>query len=118
MSSFRAALLLGLLQAGPIVAQTDANAANALEGAWSRVESFGPNTPWHSTQPGKRIFVEGYYSGISVTTPFGAPRPATPGQDATGEQLRAVWGPFQAQAGTHPYSGDTLMQQALVEQTP
>ena len=54
----------------------------ALEGAWSRVQSFGPNTPWHSTQPGHRMFVDGYYSWISIQTPVGAPRPPLP--DSTG----------------------------------
>ena len=57
----------------------------ALEGAWSRVVSFGPNTPWHSTQPGHRIFVDGYYSWISIQTPVGAPRPPMPDSTGTAE---------------------------------
>jgi hypothetical protein len=115
MPTLRATLGFLLLATSAVSAQSN---PDPLVGAWRRVESFGPNTPWHRTQPGERIFVDGHFSWISVQTPFGAPRPATPGPDGTAEQLRAVWGPFQAQAGTYQVSGDTIIQQVIVAKTP
>jgi hypothetical protein len=114
-SVLRLFLVMALFTAAPARAQTG---PAALEGAWSRVVSFGPNTPWHSTQPGQRIFVDGHYSWISIQTPVGAPRPPMPDSTGTAEQLRAVWGPVQAQAGTYDVRGDTITQRILVAKNP
>ena len=41
-----------------------------------------------------------------------------PDSTGTAEQLRAVWGPVQAQAGTYEVRGDTIMQRIVVSKNP
>jgi hypothetical protein len=119
MSTVRALLVLALVSGGAAQAQVTVNRdPAALEGVWSRVESFGPNTMWYRAQPGQRLFVDGHYSWIQVNTAMGAPRPAMPGADATAAQLRDVWGPFLAQAGRYEVRADTIVQYPIVAKDP
>jgi hypothetical protein len=91
-----------------------------LEGVWQGVEAkwTGPTPGTNSNpQPGFYIFTKNHYSTVAVIGD--KPRPqAQDVEKATADELRAMWGPFVANAGTYEISGDTLTTRPLVAKNP
>jgi hypothetical protein len=86
-----------------------------------RSDPFGhvPAGVQTNLQPGLLIFTARHYSRTTDTAT--SPRPATP--DAVPgtpslDELRARWGPFQANAGTYELSGHSLTLRIVVSKNP
>jgi hypothetical protein len=117
MPSLRPLLALAVLCATPVAAQSDAERARALQGAWSFVEASNPRTfEVVTNQPGMRLFVDGHYSDVHVNGT--RPRAAV---DSTSTAL-ALWNTYgrglTAQSGTYEVRGDTLITRASVAKNP
>src|SRR6266567_8163136 len=95
---------------------------SGLEGVWRAVEvtTTGPNaTTLKDPQPNLSIFTARHYSQMAVLGD--KPRPEMKLEEAataSAEQLRAVWGPFVANAGTYEVKGGEIIFQALVAKNP
>ena len=113
MNALRAALVLTLLCAGSVQAQTDAAAAAALEGAWVRVNAISPTGEHTPSLPGVRTFVNGWYSWMQAP----ADR-ASVDSTATAAQLRTAWGSVTATTGRYEVVGQTLTQHPMVDRVP
>jgi hypothetical protein len=104
----------------PLAGQRSNRASLTLRGAWKVVErtTTGPNGSLNRTpQPGLWIFTDGYFSSVTVTS--AQPRPDLPdAAKATADELRAVWGPLVAQAGTYDTAGDILTFRYVVNKNP
>lgn len=96
--------------------------SGSIQGVWQTVELkiTGP-TPRTITipQPGPlfTIFTAKHYSRTEIQSE--APRPLLPDvAKATADELRAVWGPVVAEAGTYEMSGDMLTMHPLASKSP
>ncbi len=111
------ALALGLLV---VVSTQTEGQAGRIQGAWSvdEVVYTGPNARTVSDpQPGFIIFTARHYARVEVTSD--APRPAPASiATATADELRAVWSPFGANAGTYEVSGAELTIRPTVAKNP
>jgi hypothetical protein len=90
--------------------------AEALEGAWRRIEVIGTDGVVTPTQPGLRLYVDGFYSVQFV--PGTEPRPALPDSNATAADLRATLGRYNATSGTYEVNGDVITQRPTVALNP
>ena len=110
------AIALLLLNVGAYAQSQDAN----LQGVWKIVEvtSAGPNAVTTSSQPGMYIFTAKHYANVLVTAD--KPRPALPADanQATVAELRAVYDPFIASAGTYEFDGTSLTIRPKVSKNP
>lgn len=94
----------------------------SLQGAWQATKiMIGGSTPRTITvpQPGPYItlFTAKHYSRTEIQSE--SPRPLLPdASKATADELRAVWGPVVAEAGTYEVSGDTLTLHPLASKSP
>jgi hypothetical protein len=93
-----------------------AGGPSPLDGAWRMVEIREANGTVSRTQPGIRVFKDGYFGLVRVNGT--SPRPATIPPNATPEEAMAVLGPFAAQAGTFEVSGQTVTERSLVAKNP
>jgi hypothetical protein len=59
----------------------------------------------------------GYYSRVDDQAEGPRPIPANV-TTASGDELRAMWGPFVAEAGTHEISNDTLTMRPIASKNP
>jgi hypothetical protein len=91
----------------------------AFEGVWRTAEVLvpGPSPQTYKPVATLAIFHGRHYSRVEVHSE--GPRavlkdPAA----ASADELRAVWGPFVAEAGTFDLSGDVVTMQALVAKNP
>jgi hypothetical protein len=96
-----------------------AGGTSALHGTWQVVEvtMTAPQPQTVKPQPNLTIFCGNHYSRTEIHA--NEPRPAL--QDpakATADELRAVWGPFVAEAGTFEVSGDQLTLRPSVAKNP
>lgn len=95
---------------------------SVLDGVWrvTEVTTPGPDSVTlnrRSPQPGYLLVTRGFYSFTVVTAP--QPRPALlPGDSSTVENLRSVWGPFTANAGTIEVTDGRVRFSALVAKNP
>ena len=81
----------------------------ALQGVWRTVEVVVPGAPARTFKPDATlaIFHGRHYSRVEVHAE--QPRPLLADQaSASADQLRAVWGPFVAEAGTFEVSGNNI----------
>lgn len=69
-------------------------------------------------QPGLLIFTKHHYSRTTDTAVEPRPKLYPTTADPTAEELRARWGPFQANAGTYEVSGDTVTLHPFVSKEP
>jgi len=94
----------------------------SLQGAWQTVKiSIGGATPREITvtQPSAylTIFTGKHYSRTEIQSD--TPRPIlADASKATADELRAVWGPVVAEAGTYEVSGDTLTLHPQASKSP
>jgi hypothetical protein len=92
----------------------------AFEGAWRTVEVVIPGPTPQTFRPTATlaIFHGKHYSRVEVHTEGARPvlkDPAT----ASADELRAVWGPFVAEAGTFEVTGSNLVaMQPMVAKNP
>lgn len=95
-------------------------AQSSLQGVW-RMTEVALSAPEARTisnpQPNLLIVTARHYSRTELHTD--APRPLLENNStASAEQLRAVWGPFIAEAGTYEISGATLTLHPEVAKNP
>ena len=92
----------------------------AFEGVWKTVEVVvpGPTSQAFRTPATLAIFHGQHYSRVEVHAEGARPvlkDPAT----ASADELRAVWGPFVAEAGTFEVTGQNVVtMQAMVAKNP
>lgn len=113
--SVASATLLG----GAIATLTANDSRAAFEGVWRTMEVVVPGPTPQTFKPVATlaIFHGRHYSRVEVHSE--GPRavlkdPAS----ASADELRAVWGPFVAEAGTFDLSGNVVTMQALVAKNP
>jgi len=92
---------------------------SAFEGVWKTVEVVVPGPTHQTFRPAAMlaIFHGKHYSRVEVHVEGARPvlkDPAT----ASADELRAVWGPFVAEAGTFDVSGNNVTMQASVAKSP
>jgi hypothetical protein len=119
--------LLIIALASLVLVGTNEPAANqpagaSLQGAWQTVKiSIGGASPRELTvaQPSAylTIFTAKHYSRTEIQSD--APRPIlADASKATADELRAVWGPVVAEAGSYEVSGDTLTLHPQASKSP
>jgi hypothetical protein len=113
-----------LLMAASVFTQSKP-ATGSIQGVWRIVQTStsGPNSRTvDKSGPGVggMIFVTArHFAYVDVTGD--KPRPALPqggAMKATADELRATWGPFDAQAGTYEIKGNETTQRVLVAKAP
>jgi hypothetical protein len=97
--------------------------SGSLPGVWQTVEiTIGGASPRTIAVPEPRpyftIFTAKHYSRTEVQSD-GTPRtPLADVAKATADELRTVWGPVVAEAGTYDVSGDTLTLHPQASKSP
>src|SRR5204863_8130193 len=92
----------------------------ALEGVWRTVEVIVPGPTPQTVKPSATlaIFHGKHYSRVEVHADGGRPALKDPAA-ASAVELRAVWGPFVAEAGPFAVTGGNVVtMQALVAKNP
>jgi hypothetical protein len=113
-----AALTTGLLGAQTTTAQSS---RQTIQGVWRIVEAAvtGPaaRAIAFGDRPNLTIITASHYSRVEIQ----ADKPRAPVADvskATADELRAVWGPVVAEAGTYEVSGNEIKMQPLASKNP
>ena len=92
----------------------------SLQGAWRATEITvtGPNArTLTNLQPNLTVVSARHYARVEVQSE--GPRPVVADvSKATADELRAVWGPFVAEAGTYELTGDTLTLHPIASKNP
>jgi hypothetical protein len=106
--------LLIVLTAGLLTGQTAAaqSKPGSLQGVW-RVEEATiagpqPRTIAFSGRPNLTIITARHYSRVEIQADGARPIPADMAK-ASADELRAVWGPVVAEAGTYDVTADNLI---------
>ena len=91
----------------------------AFEGVWKTVEVVvpGPTPQTFKAAATLAIFHGKHYSRVEVHAEGARPLLKDPAT-ASADELRAVWGPFVAEAGTFEVTGNNLTMQAMVAKNP
>jgi len=108
--------ILAVRSAAPSAAESNA----AVQGVWRTLEVVVPGAGGGTFKPTATlaIFHGRHYSRVEVHAEHSRPLLANPA-DASADQLRAVWGPFVAEAGTFEMSGsDVITMRATVAKNP
>jgi hypothetical protein len=96
--------------------------AGSLQGAWqtAKIVISGANPRTIAVpQPGPYItlFTAKHYSRTEIQSE--TPRPLLPDPSkASADELRTVWGPVVAEAGTYEVNGDTITMHPLASKSP
>ena len=116
--------ILGILIAvgvfGPVWISAQSDKAS-VEGTWLLQEyTYAKPAPVRIDQPMGLLFFSGNHYAYVMVRDTVNPRPdvGPEGANATAEQLRATWGPLQAQGGTFEIAGNRLTTRATVAKTP
>jgi hypothetical protein len=92
----------------------------SLQGVWRAVEVTltGPNArTMTNLQPNLTVVSARHYARVEVQSE--GPRPIVADvAKATADELRAVWGPFVAEAGTYELTGETLTMRPIAAKNP
>ena len=116
LSAVSAALVLAT-----VVTLTANDPRAAVEGVWRTVDVVVAGTGQQQTfRPGATlaIFHGRHYSRVEVHAEGARPVLRDPAA-ASADELRAVWGPFVAEAGTFDFSGKNVVtMQAIVAKNP
>jgi hypothetical protein len=120
MAFVSSSILVFALFAGITVTPYAQQSTAALQGVWRTVEVVVPGAPARTYKPDATlaIFHGRHYSRVEVHAE--QPRPLLANAAAaSADDLRAVWGPFVAEAGTFEVSGtDALTMHATVAKNP
>jgi hypothetical protein len=112
--------LIVAMVAGRTAAPSAAESNATVQGVWRTLEVIVPGAGGGTFRPNATlaIFHGRHYSRVEVHADQPRPLLANPA-DASAEQLRAVWGPFVAEAGTFEMSGsDAITMRATVAKNP
>jgi hypothetical protein len=112
--------LVVAMVAGRTAAPSAAEPNAAVQGVWRTVEVVVPGARGGTFKPTSTlaIFHGRHYSRVEVHADQPRPLLGNPA-DASADQLRAVWGPFVAEAGTFDMSGsDVITMRATVAKNP
>jgi hypothetical protein len=94
--------------------------AGSIQGSWRTVEVTlpGPNgRVFTNIQPNLTIVTAKHYSRVEVHAE--SPRPTVEdAAHATADELRAVWGPLFAEAGTYQLNGNVITMRPIVAKNP
>lgn len=99
---------------------TASESASPFEGVWKTVEVVvpGPTPQTFRAAATLAIFHGKHYSRVEVHAEGARPMLKNPAT-ASADELRAVWGPFVAEAGTFEVSGSNVVtMQAMVAKNP
>jgi hypothetical protein len=104
----------------PLVSALGQTKRAPLDGVWQAIEVThgGPASPI-TVKPGPNltIFSGRYYSRIDVQTD--KPRPVLENpSNATADELRQVWGPLVAEAGTYEVADNQITLRPIVAKNP
>jgi hypothetical protein len=91
----------------------------SIRGVWRVVEATvtGPRTIPFAERPNLTIITDKHYSRVEVQAD--GPRPILPDvAKATADELRAVWGPFVAEAGTYDLTPDSVTMRPIASKNP
>jgi hypothetical protein len=113
------ALILAMV-AGRSAAPSAAEPNAAVQGVWRTLEVVVPGAAGGSFKPDATlaIFHGRHYSRVEVHAEQPRPLLVNPAA-ASADQLREVWGPFVAEAGTFELSGsDVITMRATVAKNP
>jgi hypothetical protein len=113
-------LVLCLVWANGLIGVGAQSGSAALQGAWDlRDYSYASAAPVRLNKPtGLLLFAGNHYAFVILRDSGARPQVGPEGANATAEQLRAAWGPLQAQAGTFQASGNLLTMRAAVAKSP
>lgn len=118
IKSLFALLTVTLLSGHGISAQPK---AGSIQGVWQVVEVTIPGpearTIVFSGRPNLTIITAKHYSRVEVQADGPRPIPADVSK-ATADELRAVWGPFVAEAGTYEVTGDLITMRPIASKNP
>ena len=115
-------VLVGLVCVAADAGIAGQSKSGSLQGVWQTVEvTIAGQNPRTITipKPGPwlTIFTAGHYSRTEVQGE--GPRPILADvAKATADELRAVWGPLVAEAGTYEVNGDMITMHPLASKSP
>jgi len=112
--------LIVAMVAGRTAAPSAAEPNAAVQGVWRTLQVVVPGAAGGTFKPQATlaIFHGRHYSRVEVHADQPRPLLGNPA-DASADQLRAVWGPFVAEAGTFEVSGsDVITMHATVAKNP
>ena len=112
--------LIVAMVAGRSAAPSAAESNAAVQGVWRTLEVVVPGAAGRTFKPTATlaIFHGRHYSRVEVHAEQPRPLLGNPA-DASADQLRAVWGPFVAEAGTFEVSGsDVITMRVTVAKNP
>jgi hypothetical protein len=104
-----------------VAAAATAQPRRPIEGAWrvTEVTQLGPGTSTNTKpQPGLYLFTSKHYSIVRVLSDDARPDEPEDADTATAAELRAAWGPLQAQSGSYEIAGGTLNLTPLITKRP
>jgi len=92
-----------------------------IQGVWrileANVSGPGARTIAFGDRPNLTIITGSHYSRVEIQAD--KPRPAlADASKATADELRAVWGPVVAEAGTYELSGNEIKMQPMASKNP
>lgn len=113
-----AVLAIGVFSGPTTTAQSS---RQTIQGVWRIVEATvsGPaaRTIAFGDRPNLTIITSSHYSRVEIQAD--KPRAALPDvSKATADELRAVWGPVVAEAGTYELSGNEIKMQPVASKNP
>jgi hypothetical protein len=112
--------LIASMMAGRTAARSAAEANAAVQGVWRTLEVVVPGAGGRTFKPDATlaIFHGRHYTRVEIHADQPRPLLGNPA-DASADQLRAVWGPFVAEAGTFEMNGtDVITMRATVAKNP
>ena len=89
----------------------------SIQGVWRVVEETAGGRTITNPNPGFIIYTAKYFSVVTEAQDIKRPD-VTDVDNATAQQLLAMWGPFAAQFGTYEVKGDLLTLNILVAKNP
>ena len=113
-----AALSVGLVPGHGIATQST---RESIQGVWrvveARITGPGARTIAFAERPNLTIITDKHYSRVEVQAD--GPRPMlTDVAKASADELRAVWGPFVAEAGTYEVTPDVITMRPIASKNP
>jgi hypothetical protein len=104
-----------------VAAAAIAQSRPSIEGAWrvTAVTQLGASGSTNTKpQPGLYLFTSKHYSIMRVLSDDARPDEPEDANSATAAELRAAWGPLQAQSGSYEIAGGTLNLTPVITKRP
>jgi hypothetical protein len=103
----------------PAISAVGQSKCGPLEGVWQAVQvtQGGPHAITIKPGPNLTIFAARHYSRVDVHTEKARPVLASVA-GATADQLREVWGPLVAEAGTYELTDNLMTLRPIVAKNP